>query len=478
MAGQSQILRQILQSDRCVVVLHGPAAAGKTTAGLEFYRHYQRPGEGSACLMIAPNIQAIGYLKRSILKSSPGGAVMSPAVTSFSAVAAKILGACSVKSQSLPTYRRRLLLRQILDDMKCSIGLPALWAVADAPGLIVALDRTIAELKRAAVDPESLSAVIGPARSAEPDKIRDLLQIYRRYQERMQAANRHDVEGQLWLARDCLRDGEAKTNEQVGLGGVSAVVVDGFLDFTPTQLEMLVLLARRVDKLAITLPYTHDGRGRLWQWTNRSLDRMRHAFAADLDEIACPPSEDAKPEIQPLQPLWEKVFNIDAKCQQGQSLPAELHLTAASGIDAEVASAARRIKRLLADGCRAGQIAVLARSMDAYSPIIQQIFAEHEIPISPRTESLTDVSIIRFVLDVASLSPEFEFQNVLRIIKSSYFLPSALGAFDAATVTTAEAVIRQGNVLLGRQAYDDAVGRMARAAKMATEQADGNIEES
>ena len=57
---------------------------------------------------------------------------------------------------------------------------------------------------------------------------------------------------------------------------------------------------------------------------------------------------------------------------------------------------------------------------------------------------------------MAAVAPEFHFRQVLWAIRDSYFRAAALGAFDERTVAAAEAIIRDGNVLEGRQAYAQA----------------------
>ncbi|MCY2931051.1 MAG: PD-(D/E)XK nuclease family protein, partial [Planctomycetota bacterium] len=103
-----------------------------------------------------------------------------------------------------------------------------------------------------------------------------------------------------------------------------------------------------------------------------------------------------------------------------------------------------------------------ARSMDAYRPTIERLFAAADIPVAPAATPLPQEPVVRFLLDAAALPGEFAFRDVLRVIKSSYFLPESLGEFDATTVAAAEMIIRQGNVLSGRDSYAHAARRLAR----------------
>ena len=450
------------------VVLLGPAASGKTAAALAVYARFQRDGR-SACLLLLPNARAAAALRRRLLAGSTSGVIVAPKVMTFAALAARILAAAGDRGRVLSPFSRHLLLAKVIDELVAAGELPALSAVADTPGLVVTLDRAIAELKRAAVEPAELQKAI--ARGDE--KARELLAVYARYQEHLLAAGAYDVEGQMWQARDCLARAEARA----GLDDIEALAADGFTDFTPTQLEMLALLAKRGKRVLITLPYAQDGRARLWHWTQRTLGNVRRAFGAKLEEMALGRDDggaglsegNRAPEGHgSLAALWDRVFDFDAGACE---LPQGLAVIAAPGIDAEVAGVARRIKRLLVEAS-AARIAVLARSMDAYREPIDRIFAEHDIPLSPAAQPLTDVPVVRFVLNVASLAPRLTCRDVLRAITSSYFRPDALGDFDEQTVAAAEMLIREGNVLAGREAYAKAARRLARRTTQAAEDED------
>jgi hypothetical protein len=441
--------------------------------------------------------------------------------------------------------------------------LAALAAVADTPGLVVALDRAIAEIKRAAIEPDDLARAVGEAR----DRRGDLVAIYRRYQDELNAQGLYDVEGQAWLAREQLRkatrrgmavsamrprgvppldetdhgqvlgtpNGDARVTHGrdahatpaglPGLDGIRAIVADGFTDFTPTQLEILAAMAGRIERVVITLPHAQDNRRRMWHWTDRTLNNIRKQFGDRMAEVTVSQgeegpraegAEDAEKrrnmsKTSPTQPLeviqrrdtvsglpttairnpqsairnpaagqardglserghcsfvpvfrdlWDAVFDIDASCE----LPDGLSVIAAAGMDSEVAAVARRIKRLLVGGAPAGRIAVLARGLDAYGPTIRRVFAEHDIPLAPAPVALTEVPVVRFAMDVASLGAELAWHDVLRVIRSSYFRAAALGEFDERTVAAAEMLIRDGNVQAGRKAYADAAERLAARA--------------
>ncbi|MCY2932209.1 MAG: AAA family ATPase, partial [Planctomycetota bacterium] len=276
---------RILRARGRVVVLTGPAACGKTDAAMGLYEHYAAE-RAAGCVLIAPTAGAAAAM-RSRLLARAGGVLAGPRILTFVSLAEGILAAAGTAARVISPFRRQLLLQRIVDELAAGRKLSALGAVADAPGLIVALDRSIAELKRAAVEPEALARAVGEA----PGKARDLLEVYRRYQQALRAEGLYDLEGRMWEARDRLA-AIAPGKPLPGLEGVRALAVDGFTDFTPTQLQILRHAAGSLERVLITLPYVEDSRVRLWHWTHRTLNAIRPAFGADLEEIALTPARE------------------------------------------------------------------------------------------------------------------------------------------------------------------------------------------
>ena len=199
MGNDNGLVQRILGASARTVVLLGPAGAGKTRAVLTTHRHFATPN-GGRCLLLAPNIQSVVRLRGNLLAESPSAVVVAPQVLTFAALAGRILAAVGDPTRMLSAFSRRLLLRRIADELRAAGKLPGLSGVSETPGLVVALDRAIAELKRAAVEPEALAAAVGAA----DNKTADLLEIYKRYQHRLQETGTYDVEGRMWQARDRL----------------------------------------------------------------------------------------------------------------------------------------------------------------------------------------------------------------------------------------------------------------------------------
>jgi len=154
------LLEKICSAPEPVVVLTGPAACGKTTAAVQLYREFGGPDGRPACMLIVPNAHAAKRLRGRLLAEARSGVLASPNVRTFGAMASAVLDGASKPPRRLSAFRRHLLLIQVVRELLDAGRLEVLGAVADTPGLTTALDRSIAELKRAAVEPDALAKAV------------------------------------------------------------------------------------------------------------------------------------------------------------------------------------------------------------------------------------------------------------------------------------------------------------------------------
>ncbi|MCD4699108.1 MAG: PD-(D/E)XK nuclease family protein [Phycisphaerae bacterium] len=449
---------KIMFSGDGVFVLTAPARSGKTAAAIDLYLRCRDEIGKRGCLLIVPNAPAVAQARSALLERT-GGAMIAPAITTFARLAGSILASAGKSPATLSRHQRLMLLGRIIAELHADGELQVLAPLVDAPGLNGVLDASIAELKRAAVEPDALAEAIDPRSGRDAD----LLAIYRRYQQHLLDTGRFDVEGQMWLARDVLADDEKASP---GYENITTVVADGFTDLTPTQMEMLTLLARRASKVLITLPLVEDGRrSRLWFWTARTLERIRKAIPSA--HIITTDSEH-----EPLRTLFDLTGQKPTHSNGGASGDSRFSITVleAPDIEAEVRATARSVKADLVAGAEPGTIAVVARNLEAYTEPIERIFAAHSIGVSPRAARLDTCGPVRYILAMLTLPGEYEFNDILAVIKNSYFRPESLGEFNAGSVAVAEMVIRAASVLGGRESYGRAFARLARRARAASDE--------
>jgi ATP-dependent helicase/nuclease subunit B len=447
----ANLWEQIDAATTPVVVLSGPAGSGKTEAILTPFRRHSDASNRRKRLLIVPNRLTADHLKDRLLADSERGVILTPRIVTFDDLAQRILTSTAhlPPTAQLSAMRRRLMLRSIVADLDQAGTLTRLRRLRNAPGLLPAIEASLAELKRAAIAPEDLTGVI------DPDLLdQDILAIYERFQATLQAEGLTDVEGRMWLARDVLSNAATHGLPVPGLVETDLVIADGFTEFTPTQLQILQLLSQRVSRTIITLPYAADGRERLWQWSQRTLRRLEATFNSVMTHV-----QTVGRTQGPLNAIASDLF---ADTPSAPLACEAFSLIRAAGKDAEIAAVARRIKRLIFDGTPASSIVIISRSDTDYADVLGRVLEDHDLPTSQLPRSLTEVPIIRFLLAVATLSPNYSAESVKAVIGNSYFCPEALGNFTAATAQTLGQALTEANVLAGLMACRQGIDRYQR----------------
>jgi ATP-dependent helicase/DNAse subunit B len=344
-----------------------------------------------------------------------GGAI-GVRVLTFDRLYADCLSAAGEVYTELSDPVQYRLIRQIVDDLQLVHYAP----IIDRPGFFHILVEMISELKAARVWPEMLSEAVA-ALGDEP-RLGELARIYSAYQERLQERQWADGAGLGWLAVEALDQRAPHVARDWSL-----VVIDGFDNFTPVQMDFLAVLAERVGDMILTLTGTVDGSER--PLVHRRFERTRRLVEERLGVRATPLPEPMSGQAPMLAHLEANLYRSDAHQIDAQGA---LELMEAPDRAAEVRAALRWLKeRVVEDGMRPGDVALLARSITPYRPFIQQTVEEFGIPAhledglplraNPAIAALLD--LLRLMLPRSETDPEpaLPRRQVLEAWRSPYF---------------------------------------------------------
>lgn len=424
--------------DGARMILCGPAGSGKTEAVLAEYVACVRAHGEDAVALLLPTRLACERVRRRLVGEGRLPGLLDPRILTFPDLAHLLLEANHEQVAGISALQQRLLLRSITDELCAAGELPELAAMCDFPGFLDNLGDFIEELKRIAIDPEQFGERL--ARSgAEDARGRELGRVYQRYQERLRALDLYDDAGLFWWARDVLAQGKRRPFEALRL-----VLVDGFDDFTTTQLQVLRLLAEPVERLVVTLALEPDATRRpevfrrLW----RTLEELR-AHLGELPQRWLEPGA----SVGVLARMGERLFAEEV----ADPLPdpgEHVAFIEASGQRAEVREVAGRVKRLLLDGADPERIALIARDLGSYASVLGEVFREAGVPL--RLSGKRPVGSrppVQTVLDILRVPAEgYRAAHVLRVVKAVG--PGALGE-DAPDPDEIERVAREANIIGG-----------------------------
>jgi ATP-dependent helicase/DNAse subunit B len=437
-----------------------PAASGKTAYLVKLVRETAQGLEATPRVIVPSHLQVRAWRRR---LAEAGGAI-GVRVLTFDRLYAECLGLAGEVYTELSEPVQYRLIRAVVD----AVSLDHFAPLRGSPGFIQVLEQLIGELKAARIWPETFSHAI--ATLGDEPRLRDLAHIYTTYQARLQARAWVDRAGQAWLAVEALEERAPDVARDWPL-----VVVDGFDSFTPVQLALLEVLAGRVNDFIVTLTGTVDESSR--PLAHRRFEETRRQLEEILGVRAAPLPERVHRTAPVLTHLEASLFRAQAVRLQAAGA---VELIEAPDRAGEVRAALRWLKtRLLYDGMRPGQVALLARSIPPYRPFITQIAAEFGLPIrmvdglplrtNPAVSALLD--LLRLMLPRADDDPEPALPRrlVIEAWRSPYFDWSALpddGAAEPIGITSGDAdaldaAARWGRVIDGLAQWETALNDLA-----------------
>ena len=454
-------------------LLLAPAAAGKTATLLDLVRNRARDLLATPRVVVPTHLQARAWRRR---LAEAGGAI-GVRVLTFDRLYAECLNVAGEAYTQLSDPVQYRLIRAVVDGLDLAHNAP----LAAKPGFVHVLQRLIGELKAARVHPDvflqAAEGIGGEARLVE------LARIYAAYQARLQLQGWADRAGLGWLAVEALEGRASRVGSDWPL-----LVVDGFDSLTSVQLALLKVLAGRVGELIVTLTGTVDGGER--PLVHRRFDETRRRVEAELDVRAEPMTGQASLQASALVHLEAQLYRTPADQVEAAGV---VELTEAPDRAAEVRAALRWLKaRLVEDGLRPDEVALLARKMIPYRPFVLQTAAEFGLPVrlvggyalrkNPAVVALLD--LLRLMLPGEDgLGPVLPRRMVVEAWRSPYFDWSALpvgGALSPGVPGTGvpesigiappdadllDCVARWGRVIGGLAQWEEALANLAARAE-------------
>ena len=445
-------------------ILLAPAAGGKSRAVLKLARQTAHALQAEVRVCVPTGLQANAWREN---LATAGGA-LGVHILTFDGLVTACLNAAGEAYTELSDPVQFRLLRALINRLPLEHYAP----LKNKPGFVQVVREVISELKAALILPQKFREGIAGLGGAA--RLRELADIYAAYQEQLQNERWADREGLLWLAVEALQKRAPDCCRAWPL-----LIIDGFDDFNPAQRALLSLLADRVGDFMITLPQAEQVPYPRYEDTRRKVEKMLGDEAEVISEARRPATSSAAglstPDapLAPLQHLSRHIFSLSPAA----SVPAGEALTLRETAErtAEVRTALRWLKqRLVLDGSSPGDLALLARDINPYRPVIRQVAAEFGLPIrlvdglplrhNPLIAALME--LLRLFIPVA---PGGEALLPRRQVISSWRSPYFSWANDALAIGPPDAdrldkFARDQRVIRGLSQWQDAfaAGRSAR----------------
>jgi ATP-dependent helicase/DNAse subunit B len=443
-------------------VILGPARCGKTHYLVGQYRQIlQTTGSDlGRALWLAPTARSAAAIREQLLAAGSLDACLDPGVTTFDMLTRRIVSTTADAPRVISSLQMRTLARRAIDDALAAKRLRYLATMAQRTSFVDLVVELFAELKRHGVAPPAFGRAIPPHRDRRQHE--ELALLYDGYEQLLVEYKLADAEGQHAAAHDLLKHDDRL------LANLKLVVVDGFTDFTHTQLVALEQLAGRAGRLLISLPGEEQrsaGRSELFAKSNHTLAELKLHFPRLTVERLPSRATDWPALDHVADHLFQHPRDIPTPSPAvGESLD-RLQIIAAAGVQDEIVAVARSIKTRLAANQPAtlpGDVIIVFRNLRDAAPRVREVFDEFGIPYSLESgRPLAATTVVRVLLDLLRVDAEdWPFRRVVSIVANNQ-----LAAADRQERAAAEWLLREMQIDRGRKHLLDRVTALSDAAK-------------
>jgi ATP-dependent helicase/DNAse subunit B len=366
---------------------------------------------GQAIFLVPTRQIGARRTERLILEGNLSGA-WGRRVLTFEDFVRWLLDTAHTDATAIDDFERTMLLQDAVARVKQAGGLEVLGEAAESAGFLTHMQRIVAQLKQAAVDPSDFRRRSARRRHASPlDAV--VADVYDAYQSMLIEAKLYDRQGTYWEANDLCRKGRPEV-----LKDVRVLLLDGFDDFTPSEFRLLEALERHLDLLVFGLNYDPaPGRRDLYRLTAATAERIRERFNA-AERIFEATDPDSYTKYVSANLFWRDKPNLPGALRE------DIEVQPCPGQIAEVEHVGRRVKSLLLEGVPAEEIAVIYRDLQGVAATIRSAFGEFGVPLRVvKKPCLGDSAVCGFLLDFIETIDSWEREKVVDILVSPWFRP-------------------------------------------------------
>lgn len=262
------------------------------------------------------------------------------------------------------------------------------------------------ELYAYEIPPQELYAQVQDVPGQEGDKLRDVALLYAAYDARLRSGGR-DARSRVQKLRDALPQASYLRGKDV--------YFDGFSYFNKTEEGILLTALTQAESVTVTLL---GNRSATEIFQNALRQRQRLVRMAQQTGCRCTMEFMEPAGNTPLAHLEKYFFGAEAPTREGGG--DQVRLYEATTAYAEVEYVSAQIRQMLRNGYRCRDIAVTARDLTEYAPVLEHIFARDGIPVymSRRSDILQKPPLLLVLGALDAVTGGFEYEDMFRYLKT------------------------------------------------------------
>lgn len=280
-------------------------------------------------------------------------------------------------------------------------------------GLVELFLDAIGELKSYCVTPEALKEATTLVESERlKNKITDLVRVFETY-ERILSSRYNDPYDDIVMLNEKL--------DTCRIFEGANVYISSFDGFTGAQLRVLRTILSQANEVYISLDIDKASLGKIqYAKITNTYDLLRQS--ARRAGTTCAEKlfdTDLLHKNKALEYLSDNIWSFNARAYEGEAEGITLCRPSDEFDECEIV--AGKIKELVMNGARYGEIAVIMRNADTYKGIIDYCFDKYKI--SYYMSTTTDVStkpLIKMIYSAVLASCDFTIRDITAFIRSGY----------------------------------------------------------
>lgn len=405
--------------------IFGRAGSGKSRYCLDEIKKELESTNNNKLIFLVPD-QYTFQSEKKLLAKSGEKALLRTEVLSFKRMANRVFDVCGGRNiDVVKESGKNMLIYKLLKDR--GDELHYFSKISKKQGFVGIVSKTITEFKKYNISEEILECKENEITNTElVEKVRDLSSIYKDFNSTLHE-NYIDSDDILTILSDKLKECDLYNDAEIW--------IDEFTTFTPQQLEVIMVLAKKCKRINITLcnnntSYSDDeGETDIFSAIKNTeykilklMEERNIGYMEPIDLNRSKQNEKGPYRFKTCNELMhiEKHFFTYPFKEYKEKIQA-LRIYKANNNYSEVEWVAQDILKLVRDkGYRYKDIAVVCRDIDSYDKITSVIFSEYNIPyfLDKKRDVLSNplVMLITSAMDI--LISNWSYESVFKYVKS------------------------------------------------------------